>query len=252
MCNLRLHLLEVKHRVLLCASCFLVFFVAGFLYSDHIAYLALKPLSDALMLGDTPVVLIQTGVMELFFVHCKLAALLSTYATIPVVAYNLYAFCAPGLYRKEKQAMCALVGSALALCYLTLIFVYYAVLPIVCRFCVALNARYDSVTLTLKVQDYFSLLTSLFFGFTCAFHVPIAILALVLARIIKIHSLRRCRKYMIVVSLSIAAVLTPPDIVSQVVVALPMIILYEIVIALGSLLTKPFAECQQNVVTSNK
>ena len=219
------HLVELRDRLLRAIGAVLVFFVILFLYPgagpiyDFLAH----PLMAALPEGSK---MIATGVITPFMVPMKVTALAAFVVALPFVLYQAWAFVAPGLYMHEKKLVLPLVISSTILFFLGVAFCYFFVFGKVFTFIQSFAPK--SVSAMPDIQAYLSFVMTMFIAFGAAFEVPIAVVVLARLNIVSIEKLKAFRAYFIVLAFIIAAVLTPPDVVSQLALAIPMCILYEV------------------------
>lgn len=177
--------------------------------------------------------LIATNVFSPFMVPLKIALMAALLVMLPYVLYQLWAFVAPGLYSHEKKMVLPLVVSSTALFYVGVAFCYFIVIPALTRFIVAVTP--SSVNAAPDIEQYFGTVLTLFLVFGIAFEVPIAVVVLARIGIVSIAQLKQWRGYFIVVAFIVAAVVTPPDVVSQLSLAIPLCVLYEIGIVAAQL-----------------
>lgn len=170
--------------------------------------------------------LIATGVFSAFMVPLKITLMGGFLLALPFVLYQVWAFVAPGLYSHEKRFVLPLVVSSTLLFFVGVAFCYFLVLPALSKFMVAVAP--GAVQVAPDIEQYFGTVLTLFLVFGIAFEVPIAVVVLALLNIIPIEKLREWRGYFIVLAFVIAAIVTPPDVISQLSLAIPMCVLYEL------------------------
>ena len=217
------HLFELRDRLIRIVITILIIFVALFSFSNQIYLIVAEPLHSILPKGQT---MIATGVISPFLTPFKLTLVVSFYIAIPMVLYQVWAFVAPGLYKNEKRFMLPLAVSSTLLFYLGMVFAYFVVLPIVFPFLAGTTP--DGIAYTPDIKEYLDFVLKMFFAFGVAFEVPIATFLLVKTGMTTAESLSQKRPFLIVGSFIVGMLLTPPDIISQTLLALPMWILFEI------------------------
>ena len=216
------HLIELRARLLRAVAGLLVVFVALLPFANRLYSILAQPLLDKLPKGGQ---LIAVDVASPFFAPLKLAFFVAVVVAMPWLLYQLWAFVAPGLYRRERKLALPLLGSALALFYIGCAFAYFIVLPAVFTF---LNRVTPSgVTMMTDISAYLDFVLVIFLAFGASFELPVALVILVLLGWVTPQQLRDSRGYAIVGIFVVAAVITPPDVVSQLLLALPMVLLYE-------------------------
>ena len=219
------HLVELRERLVRTVSVVLVFFVvfsfvwpgAGAIY-DFLA----APLMHALPEGAK---MIATGVITPFMVPMKVSALVAFMAALPYVLYQAWAFVAPGLYEHEKKLAVPIIFASTVLFLLGVAFCYYFVFGQVFSFIHGFAPK--SITPAPDIEAYFSFVITMFIAFGVTFEIPIVVVILVRAGVVSVEKLRDVRPYVIVGAFVVAAVVTPPDVLSQFMLALPMCLLYE-------------------------
>jgi sec-independent protein translocase protein TatC len=218
------HLIELRQRVVRAAATVLVFFIALFIWpgSGVIYDLLAAPLMNALPEGSK---MIATGVVTPFMVPVKVTALVAFMLALPVVLYQAWAFVAPGLYESEKKFGLPLVVSSTVLFLLGVGFCYFFVFGKVFAF--INNFAPKSITPAPDIEAYFSFVITMFLAFGVTFEIPIVVIVLVRIGLVSLKQLRDARPYVIVGAFIVAAVLTPPDVLSQFMLAVPMCLLYE-------------------------
>jgi sec-independent protein translocase protein TatC len=216
------HLLELRDRLMKAMLAVLVLFIPCAIFANQLYTIVAQPLLDKLPKGTT---LIATNVVSPFMTPFKLAFFTALFAAMPVVLYQVWAFIAPGLYRREKRFAVPLLVSSVVLFYCGAVFAYFVVFPVMFSFLV--GTAPTGVNYMPDIAAYLDFILTLFFAFGLAFEVPVAVVLLVLTGLVKVESLGRNRGYVIIGIFIVAAFLTPPDAISQTIMALPMWLLYE-------------------------
>jgi sec-independent protein translocase protein TatC len=218
------HLVELRQRLMRAAGAVLVLFIVLFFWpgSGVIYDLLAAPLMNALPEGSK---MIATGVVTPFMVPVKVTALVAFMLALPVVLYQAWAFVAPGLYESEKKFGLPLVVGSTVLFMLGVAFCYFFVFGKVFAF--INNFAPKSITPAPDIEAYFSFVITMFLAFGVTFEIPIVVIVLVRIGLVSLKQLRDARPYVIVGAFIVAAVLTPPDVLSQFMLALPMCLLYE-------------------------
>jgi sec-independent protein translocase protein TatC len=199
-----------------------------------------KPLIAQLPKGST---LIATSVVSPFMTPFKLSLFVAIFIAMPVVLYQVWAFVAPGLYRHEKRFAIPLLLSSVLLFYGGVAFAYFIVFPTMFSFFA--NTTPTGVAMMTDISNYLDFVMTMFFAFGVAFEVPIAVVLLVLTGIVSLDTLRNSRGYVLIGIFVIAAFLTPPDAVSQSIMAIPMYLLYEGGLIMARVLAKMRREQQE-------
>lgn len=216
------HLLELRNRLLKAVLSILLIFVCLVAFANDIyAYIA-APLNAHLPDGTS---MIATDVAAPFFAPFKLTIMIAFFIAIPMVLHQVWAFVAPGLYKHEKRLVIPLLISSTLLFYFGIAFAYYIVFPIIFGFFTSVGP--DGVTIATDISSYLDFILKLFFAFGLAFEIPVAIILLCWTGATSPASLRKKRPYVIVTAFVIGMLLTPPDIISQTLLAVPMLILFE-------------------------
>lgn len=216
------HLLELRSRLMRAVLATLAVFLVLYPFRDPLYQWLSGPLQAVLPEGSQ---MIATQVATPFLIPLKLALVSAFFICIPYVLYQVWAFVAPGLYRHERRLVWPLLASSVALFYLGMAFAYFVVFPLVFRFFAGVTP--EGVSMMTDIGEYLSFVLTLFFAFGAAFEVPIATILLIRSGVISREDLAAKRPYVIVAAFVIGMVLTPPDVISQVLLALPVWLLFE-------------------------
>lgn len=227
------HLLELRDRLVRAVIGVLILFAPAAFYRRELFSVLADPLMKQLPEGARP---IATGVMSPFIAPIKLAFFTALFLAMPWVLYQVWAFVAPGLYRKEKRFAVPLLVSAILLFYVGTSFAYFAVFPAAFHFFAA--SAPEEVLLSPDINEYISFALTTFFAFGIAFEIPVVVVLLTLTGMVSVEALRSARGYVIIGVFVAAAVLTPPDPLSQIMMAIPMWLLYEGGVLMARLLAR--------------
>lgn len=217
------HLIELRTRLLRSLACVLLVFLALVYFSNNIYEFVSAPLIDRMPAGAT---MISTNVSATFLAPIKLTLIVSFLVSAPYVLYQIWAFIAPALYRHERKLMMPLIFSSTALFYLGMAFAYFVVFPLAFSFFI--NTSPSGVVMSTDINSYLDFVMALFIAFGVSFEVPIAIVLLCWSGVTTPDDLRKKRPYIIVVAFIVGMLLTPPDVLSQTLLAIPMCILFEV------------------------
>lgn len=215
------HLLELRDRLLHCLICIAVVFFALVYFANDIYAFVAEPLVAVLPKGST---MIATSVVTPLFTPLKLTAVLAVFISVPYLLYQVWAFVAPALYQREKRLVYPLLFSSSILFYAGVAFAYYVIFPVIFAFLVKISP----VAIATDISSYLDFVLTVFFAFGVCFEVPVAIILLVWMGVTTPQSLRQKRPYIIVVAFFVGMLLTPPDVISQTLLAVPMCLLFEI------------------------
>ncbi|MES2214732.1 MAG: twin-arginine translocase subunit TatC [Pseudomonadota bacterium] len=225
---LKQHLQELKTRLVKTLFVFALAFCICYLYSQEIYVFLAEPLAN--ILGGESRKIIYTGLTEAFFTYLKISTFAAFVIIIPFIAWQIYSFIAPGLYKDEKFVAKIILMFCPLLFWMGGAFVYYFVMPKAWAFFISFELKSSSLPLVLeaRISEYLSLVMHLITAFGLAAELPVVLVILNLMQIVRAKFLIRHRRLAIVINFIIAGIITPPDIISQIALALPMTILYEI------------------------
>jgi sec-independent protein translocase protein TatC len=216
------HLLELRDRLIRAMIVVALAFVPCVFYANDIFTFISRPLREKLPQGSN---IVATGVMSPFTTPFKLSFFVALFIAMPYVIYQAWAFVAPGLYRHEKRFAVPLLISSIILFYVGLAFAYFIVFPVMFQFFVSTTPA--GVSMMTDITSYLDFVLTMFFCFGLAFEVPIAVVLLVIMGIVSLEKLKKNRGYVLIGIFILAALLTPPDAISQCSLAIPMYFLYE-------------------------
>lgn len=235
------HLIELRGRLLKSVVFVLLIFFSLYWFMNDLYYLISEPLRVFLPEGST---MIATDVASPFFTPFKLTLMASVFISMPYLLYQIWSFIAPALYAKEKRIAIPLLLSSIVLFYLGMAFAYFVVFPLVFGFFT--SAGPEGVAIMTDISRYLDFVLKLFFAFGLAFEIPIATILLVTAGITTTQNLREKRPYVIVGCFVVGMLLTPPDVISQLLLAIPMWLLFELGIIFASILKKSVKQAEDN------
>lgn len=229
------HLTELRQRLLYCLGAFLLAFVAAYYFSDTVFGFLTRPLVEAF--GDgAERRMIYTGLHEAFFTYVKLSCFAAVCVVLPFTLNQFWKFIAPGLYEHERRSLRPALIATPVLFVLGAALAFYAVFPLAWQFFLGFEsaglAGGIAVELEARVSEYLSLVMRLILAFGLTFELPVLLLVLAKVGAVTAASLRRYRKHAIVVAFLFAAIITPPDVISQLALGTPIILLYELSILL--------------------
>ncbi len=223
------HLLELRTRLLHAVLGVLVVFCSLIYFAQDIYQYVAQPLLAVMPAGTQ---MIATDVASPFFTPFKLTIVISIFIAMPYILYQLWSFIAPGLYQNEKRLIAPLMFGSTLLFYAGIAFAYYIVFPV--AFAFFSSVAPEGVTIATDISSYLDFVLKLFFAFGAAFEIPIAIILMCWTGVTSPNSLRAKRPYIVVGAFIVGMLLTPPDIISQTMLAVPMLLLFELGIIIAS------------------
>ncbi len=216
------HLVELRTRLIRSVLAVLVIFICLVPFAERVFTLIATPLMERLPEGAT---MIATQVASPFLTPFKMSLFVAVFLAMPVMLYQVWLFVAPGLYRKEKRFAYPLLLSSIVLFYAGVAFAYYVVFPLMFAFFAGVAP--EGVTMMTDISAYLDFILTIFFAFGLAFEVPIATVMLVWSGLVSIESLGKARAYVFLGAFVLGMLLTPPDVISQTLLAVPVYLLYE-------------------------
>ncbi len=242
------HLIELRQRLVRALIAIAIFFVICFIFANDIFNILVVPFERAA--GENQNIrLIYTAPQEYFFAQLKIALFGSLFVSFPVIANQIYKFVAPGLYKNERQAFLPFLIATPILFIIGACLVYFLVMPLAMAFFLSMQQTGTdggaTIELLPKVSEYLGLIMTLIFAFGLVFQLPVVITLLARAGLVSTEGLKKKRKYAVVLAFVAAAVLTPPDPISQLGLATPTILLYELSILSARYIEKKRLEREQ-------
>ena len=234
------HLTELRKRLIWCFIYIIIVFIACFYFADNLFAFLANPLVQ-LMDKESGQGFIYTALQEAFFTELKIAFFFALFFSFPLISIQIWKFIAPGLYSKEKKAFLPFLIATPILFFAGGSMVYYVISPIAWKFFLSyqnLNSTGIPIRLEAKMGEYLALMMRFIFAFGLAFQLPVVLTLMAKVNLVNHESLKKFRKYAIVIAFLAAAFLTPPDPFSQISLALPIIILYEISIYIAKIIQK--------------
>lgn len=223
------HFGELKKRLFYILFFFFLSFTICYYFVEDIYNFLLVPLNEIWSNADKK--LIYTDLTEFFFSYLRLSYYGAVFLTLPFLACQIYIFIAPGLYKKEKKAIFPFLITSPILFFLGAVFVYYFIFPLAWKFFLSFEQNYQNILpirLEAKVSEYLNIVVNMIIAFGIAFQLPIILVLLAKIDLITVEQLKRTRKLAIVFIFIVAAILTPPDVISQIGLAIVMLLLYEL------------------------
>ncbi|MBN8828292.1 MAG: twin-arginine translocase subunit TatC [Sphingobacteriia bacterium] len=232
------HLIELRNRFIKVGIVFIALFAIAYFFSENVYNFLLMPLIK--INGENNHRIIYTGLTEAFFTYIKLSTFTALLFTIPYFFWQIYLFAAPGLYKNERKGFLPFLIFTPFLFYSGIAFAYYLVFPYAWQFFLSFESPNAALPIVFeaRIYEYLSLVMHLMIAFGVAFQLPVATVLLYKIGLVSIETLKAKRKYAIVGMFIISAIITPPDVFSQIALALPLIILYEIAIIICNKIIK--------------
>jgi sec-independent protein translocase protein TatC len=238
------HLEELRKRLIACAIAVGAGFVLCYFFSETLFRILVLPLKEVMPQGER---LIFTNLPEMFLTYLKVAFIAGVMLTAPFIFYQLWMFIAPGLYQREKKFVFPFVIFSTILFVGGSLFGYFVVFPFGFKFFMGFSNEY--VQALPSVKQYFSFSTKLLFAFGVIFELPVVMFFLSKMGVVTPELLRKKRKYAILLAFVVAAILTPPDVLTQIFMALPLVVLYEISIFVAKIAQKKKVEEEEDIQT---
>ena len=236
------HLSELRSRLVKSFIFLIVSFIICYFFSENIYKFLVRPYSEAVLESNLDRRLIFTALHEAFLTYLKVAFFASIFITSPIFLTQIWKFIAPGLYVNEKKALLPYLIATPILFVVGGMLVYYFIMPLAIKFFLGFETIQDSNSLAIqleaKVNEYLSLVMRLIFAFGISFQLPVVLSLLARIGLIDSNYLKKRRKYVIVIMFAFAAILTPPDPITQIGLALPLLILYELSIVTVKIIEK--------------
>lgn len=226
-------MLELRDRLLHAAIAWIVVFVCLFPFANDLYSLLADPLLSKMPAGGQ---MIATEVVTPFFVPIKVAMMTAFLIAMPYILYQIWAFIAPGLYRHEQKIIMPLVAASVVLFLCGMAFAYFLVFPVVFGFIIGIAPV--GVAVMTDINKYLDFVLTLFMAFGVTFEVPIVVIALALMGVVQIEQFKEGRPYVVVGAFVIGAIFTPPDVISQIMLAVPLWLLYEAGVLIAAILVK--------------
>jgi sec-independent protein translocase protein TatC len=226
------HLFELRSRLLICATAFIIAVIVGYLLAADIFQILVLPLSDAMGQGANRIIF--TGLMEAFTSYLRIAFFFALFIAFPLIIYHTYSFLSPALYAKEKRIIRLFAIIFPFMFYLGGFLAYAVIFPMAFEFFLSFEVQQvgnmPALELEAKISEYLSLIMQIMIAFGFAFQLPVILLLLIMVGMVSAENLVKFRKYNLIIVFVIAAFLTPPDIISQIILAIPLLIFYELII----------------------
>jgi sec-independent protein translocase protein TatC len=241
------HLIELRDRLLHMVLAILIMFIALFAFSEDIFTIVAQPLLSLMPAGTS---MIATSVTAPFLVPFKLVLLLSVLLTIPYLLHQIWAFIAPGLYRHEKRMATPILISSVILFYCGIAFAYFVIFPILFGFFIRIAP--EGVAVMTDIGQYLDFIIAIFLAFGIAFEVPVATFLIIAAGVTTADKLAEKRPYIVIGAFVVGMLLTPPDVISQSLLAVPIWLLFELGLLASRIFLKEKEGEEENVIMENE
>jgi sec-independent protein translocase protein TatC len=240
------HLTELRSRLINCVYLLLIFFLISYFFSEEIYNFLVQPYADAVKGDEIKRRLIFTALQETFITYLKVSFFAAFFISSPLILIQIWKFIAPGLYDNEKKALIPYLVATPILFLLGGFLVYYLIMPLAIKFFLSFEtiSQVDNLPIQLeaKVNEYLSLIMKLIFAFGISFQLPVILSLLARVGFVDSEYLKKRRKYVVVIIFAVAAILTPPDPVTQIGLAIPLLLLYELSIMSVKIIEKKIKE----------
>ncbi|MGD9638776.1 MAG: twin-arginine translocase subunit TatC [Alphaproteobacteria bacterium] len=236
------HIRELRRRLIKCILFFVAAFFISYSFASNILNILINPLAQIMAKNGGTNRMIYTNLTEGFFTYLKIGSFGAICLSFPFFIWHIWQFIAPGLYKNEKRAVLPFIIASPVLFIMGALLVYFMIIPMAWSFLMGFQSSFGQTVLPIqleaRISEYLSLIMTLIMAFGLCFQMPVFLVLLAYAGIITPESLIKFRKYAIVLIFFVAAVVTPPDIISQVGLAIPLIMLYEITIKASAIVIK--------------
>lgn len=239
------HLLELRDRLVRCVLCVLVLFLCLFAFSNDIFKLVVEPVTQAMAEGQGMII---TKPLDGFFIPFTVTFMAAFFLSIPYVMHQVWAFVAPGLYQNEIRVTLPILTSSIVLFYVGMAFAYFLVLPLIFNF--AQGTTPEGIKYTPDIKYVYDLLLQMFLVFGFVFEVPVATVLLILAGVVDPDKLKEHRGYVIIACFTVGMIVTPPDVFSQSMVAIPMWLLFEMGLFFGKIMKRKDSSADDKTKTA--
>jgi len=240
------HLTELRSRLINCIYLLLIFFLISYFFSEEIYNFLVQPYADAVKGDEIKRRLIFTALQETFITYLKVSFFAAFFISSPLILIQIWKFIAPGLYDNEKKGLIPYLVATPILFLLGGFLVYYLIMPLAIKFFLSFETISQvgnlPIQLVAKVNEYLSLIMKLIFAFGISFQLPVILSLLARVGFVDSEYLKKRRKYVLVIIFAVAAILTPPDPVTQIGLAIPLLLLYELSIMSVKIIEKKIKE----------
>jgi sec-independent protein translocase protein TatC len=236
------HLTELRSRLVKSIIYLFIFFIVSYFFAENIYNFLISPYAEAVKNDDIDRRMIFTALHETFITYLKVAFFTAIFLSSPIILTQIWKFIAPGLYKNEKKALLPYLIATPILFLLGAMLVYFLIMPLAIKFFLSFETSIQSSSLPIqleaKVNEYLSLIMRLIFAFGISFQLPVLLSLLARVGFVDSEYLRKKRKYVVVIIFAVAAILTPPDPITQIGLGIPLLILYELSILSVKLIEK--------------
>jgi sec-independent protein translocase protein TatC len=242
------HLSELRSRLIKSITFLFIFFIICYFFAENIYAFLITPYADAVKEDEVSRRLIFTALHETFITYLKVAFFTAMFISSPIILTQIWKFIAPGLYQNEKKALLPYLIATPALFLLGGMLVYYLIMPLAIKFFLSFESTAQvsglPIQLEAKVNEYMSLIMRLIFAFGISFQLPVLLSLLARVGFVDSEYLKKKRKYVVVIIFAVAAILTPPDPITQIGLGIPLLILYELSILAVKIIEKKKTDAQ--------